>query len=322
MATNLTRRRFLGVASAAAISPGLVAASARGAEGPQATKPLRFAHFTDTHVQPEASAEQGLVRCIKAAERQQPEFVLTGGDLVMDVADQDAARAEVLFDLYQRVLRENTELPFHPCLGNHDVFGWSNRRGITPDHPQYGKKMFCDRFGLDRTYYRFDRGGWRFYVLDDIQPTSDNRYRAYIDDAQREWLEADLRAKPAQMPAVVVCHIPILSVTVLDTGGMWREQEDAYFIPTRQMARGALELTPLFAEHNVKLALSGHTHRVDRVEYRGVTFICGGAVCGAWWRERAYRGFPAGYGLIDLQPDGTFQYQFQEYGWTDTDADG
>lgn len=314
MVNSLTRRRFLGMASAAAVVPGMVAATARGDET-AAAKPLRFAHLTDMHLQPEAPAKQGLLRCIRAAEAHKPEFVLTGGDLLMDVADQDEARAKTLFDLYQSVVRDDTDLPFHPCLGNHDVFGWSNRRGITPDHPQYGKKMFCERFDLERTYYRFDRGGWRFYVLDDIQPTSDHRYQAYIDDAQRAWLEADLEAKPADMPAVVVCHIPILSVTVLDTHGMWREEENAYHLPARQMARGAFDLTALFAKHNVKLALSGHTHRVDRVEYRGVTFICGGAVCGAWWRERAYRGFPAGYGLIDLHPNGTFDYRFEDYRW-------
>lgn len=315
MVKSLNRRRFLGMASAAAVAPGMVAASARGEEAAAAAKPLRFAHLTDMHLQPEALAKQGFVRCIRAAEAHKPEFVLTGGDLLMDVADQDEGRAKTLFDLYQGVLRDDTDLPFHPCLGNHDVFGWSNRKGITPDHPQYGKKMFCERFDLERTYYRFDRGGWRFYVLDDIQPTPDHRYQAYIDDAQREWLEADLQAKPADMPAVAVCHIPILSVTVLDTHGMWREEENAYHLPARQMARGAFDLTLLFAKHNVKLALSGHTHRVDRVEYRGVTFICGGAVCGAWWRERAYRGFPAGYGLVDLHPDGTFDYRFEDYDW-------
>ncbi|MDZ7617288.1 MAG: metallophosphoesterase [Patescibacteria group bacterium] len=315
MATNLTRRRFLGMASAAVVAPAMAANASRGADSSAASQPLRFAHFTDSHVQPEANAEQGLIRCIKAAEAHKPEFVLTGGDLVMDVADQDGARAEVLFDQYQRVLQENTQLKFYPCLGNHDVFGWSNRRGVAPDHPLYGKKMFCERFGLDRTYYRFDRGGWRFYVLDDIQPTPDNRYQAYLDEEQLEWLKADLQAKPAEMPAAVVCHIPILSVTIFDTGGMWREEENAYHISTRQMCRGAVDLAMLFSQHNVKLALSGHTHRVDRVEYRGVTFICGGAVCGAWWREQAYRGFPAGFGLIDLYANGDFNYSFQQYEW-------
>lgn len=178
--------------------------------------------------------------------------------------------------------------------------------------------MFCDRFDLERTYYRFDHAGWRFYVLDDIQPTADNRYQAYLDDAQRDWLEKDLSEKPAEMPAVVVCHIPILSVTVIDTSGpagLYREKESEYYIPRTQMCRDAMSLVHLFARHNVRLALSGHTHRMDRVEYRGVTFICAGAVCGGWWRERAYRGFPAGFSVIDLHPDGAFDFRFQELDW-------
>jgi 3',5'-cyclic-AMP phosphodiesterase len=45
-----------------------------------------------------------------------------------------------------------------------------------------------------------------------------------------------------------------------------------------------------------------------------VTFICGGAVCGASWRG-PYRGFSEGFGLIDLHPDGRFDYRYIEYGW-------
>jgi 3',5'-cyclic-AMP phosphodiesterase len=310
----LSRRRFLGAAAAALAAPvSLVAGRATGTDS--SPSPFRFAHLTDIHVQPESAADEGFIRCLKAAHTYNPEFILTGGDLVMDVFDQDAARADQLFDLYDRIVGDHTDLTVYPCLGNHDVFGWSNRRGVTPDHPQYGKRMFCDRFELERTYYRFDQGGWRFYVLDDVQPTPDNRYQAYLDEAQREWLEKDLQEKPPEMPALVVCHIPILSVTVLDTDGMWREQENAYHIPLRQMCRDALDLAQLFSKHNVRLALSGHTHRVDRVEYRGVTFICAGAVCGGWWRQPAYRGFPACFGIVDLHPAGAFDYHFGQYEW-------
>ena len=311
MSTNFPRRRFLGGAAAALAAPF----AGKSAAASTALRPFRFLHLTDIHVQPELAADEGFIRCLEAANASDAQFILTGGDLVMDVHDQDFARAELLFDLYERIVRDHTDLTLHPCLGNHDVFAWSQRRDVGPDHPQYGKQMFRDRFDLERTYYRFDQGGWRFYVLDDIQPTDDNRYQAYIDEAQRDWLEKDLAEKPPEMPAVVVCHIPILSITVLDTAGMWREEENAYHIPLRQMCRDALELVQLFARHNVRLALSGHTHRVDRVEYRGVTFICAGAVSGNWWRERAYRGFPAGFSVVDLYPDGAFDFRFQETEW-------
>lgn len=315
MSDSLSRRRFLGAATAAMAAGPWAAMAGRSPAAASTSKPLRFLHLTDMHVQPERDADAGFIRCLQQANEADAEFVLTGGDLVMDVFDQDYQRARLLFDLYQQIVRDHTDLTMYPCLGNHDVFAWSNRRGVSPDHPKYGKQMFCERFDLERTYYRFDQGGWRFYVLDDIQPTDDNRYQAYLDEAQRDWLERDLAEKPAEMPAVVVCHIPILSVTVLDTGGMWNEAQQMYQIPLRQMSRDALDLAQLFASHNVRLALSGHTHRRDRVEYRGVTFICAGAVSGNWWRERSYRGFPAGFSIIDLHPDGQFDFRFQELPW-------
>jgi hypothetical protein len=38
-------------------------------------------------------------------------------------------------------------------------------------------------------------------------------------------------------------------------------------------------------------------------------------VCGGWWRQPAYRGFPACFGIVDLHPDGAFDYNFGEYEW-------
>jgi hypothetical protein len=45
-----------------------------------------------------------------------------------------------------------------------------------------------------------------------------------------------------------------------------------------------------------------------------VTFICGGAVSGAWWKGRGTR-CDEGYGLVNLYDDGTFEYEYQRYGW-------
>ena len=323
MTTNLSRRRFLGMAAAATVSSGRAATSVQASNSPASPDSLRFAHLPDIHMGAGRGAPQKLARCLEAVEDSKPKFAITGGDQVV-VLGVSEAEAQKLFDLYQGVVRENTKLPFHHCFGNGDAFGWHRKFNITPDHPLYGKQMFRERFGLDRTYYRFDDEGWRFYVLDNVQPTFEtvvrglraNDYQGYLDEAQQTWLEADLRAKPREMPAVVVCHIPILSVTFFDDN-IWREEESGYFIHVRCMARGAAELTELFSRHNVKLVLTGHMHRLDRCEYRCVTFICGGAVSGHWWHDPARGPNTArpGFGLIDLCPDGTFDYRYVEYGW-------
>ena len=44
------------------------------------------------------------------------------------------------------------------------------------------------------------------------------------------------------------------------------------------MVSDVKKLKDLFLRHPyVKLALSGHMHQVDRVNYQGVNYICGGA---------------------------------------------
>ena len=71
-------------------------------------------------------------------------------------------------------------------------------------------------------------------------------------------------------------------------------------------------LRPEQGPYNVRLLLSGHIHLLDRIEYRGMTFICGGALCGNWW-QGAWQGCEPGYGIVDVWPDGRFQHQYVPY---------
>ena len=47
-----------------------------------------FAFLTDIHLQPEKHAVEGFRLAIDTINKLNPDFVLTGGDLVMDVLDQ------------------------------------------------------------------------------------------------------------------------------------------------------------------------------------------------------------------------------------------
>ena len=80
------------------------------------------------------------------------------------------------------------------------------------------------------------------------------------------------------------------------------------------MHANVMPIVELFRKHNVRLCLSGHMHMIDRVAFRGITFICDGAVSGNWWKG-AHLEFPEGYGVIDLYADGTFEHQYVTYGW-------
>jgi len=273
---------------------------------------FRFVHLTDIHVQPELKAAEGMAACLRHVAQLDPapDFILTGGDLVMDALEQDVQRTTLLFDLFTRVLRDNTNLPVHHCIGNHDVFGWGKKHGVTPETPRYGKKMFCEVFGYEKTYYTFDHKGWRFFVLDSVQPSEKLLYEGGLDPEQWEWLEEQLQKKPANMPGVIVSHIPFVTVTVLPDA----VQDYQFRIGAASLCKGAQRVSLLLPQHNVRLALSGHIHMVDEVEYRGVKYVCDGAVSGRWWKG-VNKGFPEGYGVFDLSPDGSVKYQYVTYGW-------
>ncbi|MGQ9650788.1 MAG: hypothetical protein ACUVXJ_11815 [Phycisphaerae bacterium] len=64
----------------------------------------------------------------------------------------------------------------------------------------------------------------------------------------------------------------------------------------------------------MKVCLSGHVHLIDRVDYLGVSYLCNGAVCGGWW-EGPYQECDAGYALVDLYDDGSFEKRYVQFGW-------
>ncbi len=81
------------------------------------------------------------------------------------------------------------------------------------------------------------------------------------------------------------------------------------------MVTNGRDLHLLFRKHGgVKLCISGHIHRLEKIELDGVTYVCGGAVSGAWWKGPADR-CDEGYSLFDLHEDGRVDWKYRTYGW-------
>jgi len=58
---------------------------------------FEFVFLTDIHVQPEHQDAEGFSKAIEKVNSINPGFVLTGGDLVMDVLEQTKERADSLY---------------------------------------------------------------------------------------------------------------------------------------------------------------------------------------------------------------------------------
>ncbi|MFO0973354.1 MAG: metallophosphoesterase [Phycisphaerae bacterium] len=321
MAHEISRRDWLrGTAAAAAAGVlgsaapnGHVASAAPAA--PAAAQGFRFVHLTDIHVQPERAADRGLARALRAVEalRPRPDFILTGGDLVFDVFAAPAPRAESLFKMLRKVFADNTSLPVHHACGNHDVFGWGAKHGVTPATPGYGKALVKQSLELHDLHYAFDHKGWRFLVLDNVQPgPGPHAYVGALDGEQKDWLAQELTRSAGKQPIVTVEHIPLLSASPFAFTEYRRPE--GWELPNALVCMDAADRLKLYRDRNVRLCLSGHLHQLDRVEMHGTTFICDGAVCGNWWRG-AYEGLSEGFGVLDLRPDGTFDHSYVTYGW-------
>ncbi|PUZ25367.1 metallophosphoesterase [Chitinophaga parva] len=269
---------------------------------------LRIAHLTDIHLKDKWDAPRRFIKCLHHVQAQSPkvDLVLNGGDVVFDMNKENMDTINAQWKLMKDTLAADCSLPVHYTLGNHDIWWNEDDKG----QAIYGKKYSMDKLGLSSPYYSFNKGGWKFIILDSVHLDIDNTwYIGKLGDEQMNWLKTELENTPATTPVLVMTHIPILSATNLiedDTVNRWT-------LLGGDMMTDNAKIIRLFYQHpNVKLCLSGHIHLRDKVVYNNVTYLCNGAVSGAWWEGNKRETAP-GYGLIDLYADGTFTEAYVNY---------
>ncbi len=319
---SLVSRRDLllgGAASSAALGlnplgSGLAGAvSTRAFDSERRTPSLRAAHITDVHIKNDKNAPKGVAAMFAhmfGQKEKAPELVLNTGDCVMAIDGNikaDAALAQI--DLWKEATQA-CKAPIKSCLGNHDIWSAKDTSAKLPAEKK-GAALMTEVLGMPAPYYSFDMGGWHFISLNSM--CNWPNYGSLTPE-HMTWLKKDLEKTPKSTPVCVLSHLPILSITSLVYGDSCRKNNDN-LVPGAWQHADCWAITEVFRKHpQVKLCLSGHMHTCDRVEYRGVWYICGGAVSGAWWDGSEY-GFPPCYGAIDLFADGTFDYRFVDYGW-------
>jgi Icc protein len=270
---------------------------------------LRVAHLTDIHLKDKWDAPARFVKCLHHVQQQKGiDFILNGGDVVFDMNKENMDTINTQWNLWHKTIKADCSMPMHYVLGNHDIWWNENDKG----QAIYGKKYSMDQLLLTTPYYSFIKNGWKFIMLDSVHLDIDGTwYIGKLGDEQFGWLENELKATPATMPVCVLSHIPILSATLMvdDIAAGSNKWE----ILGGDMHTDTNKIIDLFYRHpNVKLCLSGHIHLRDKVVYNNVTYICNGAVSGAWWEGNKRETAP-GYGLIDFYADGSFSEQYVNY---------
>ena len=299
---ELNRRAVLsGLAAAGLWRQSETAARAQPAA---LSRALRIAFLTDSHL-PGSPAENGrMTRMLERVQgqRDKPELIVFGGDNVMAVDDDDEkntiASAQAQFDNWVDKVMKRLAFPSVSVIGNHDIF-WKDGAATKSVDP---KARALKAYAMPNRYYSHQAGGWKFLLLDTFHADG-----CRIDREQLQWLERELAT--GTEPVALVSHAPILTVTGFLEPKV--EQSDGrYILPSGWMVSDVDKLKALFLRHpRIKLALSGHMHQVDRVDYQGVAYLCGGAVSGNWWDAGKYIGFGPAYVMVDLYADGTFRHE-------------
>ncbi|MCX6319563.1 MAG: metallophosphoesterase [Bacteroidetes bacterium] len=307
----MKRKSFL-QRSAALMGSAIIPAALSAAE--ERKKPIRFAHITDIHIKPGLIPENGMANVLRHIQQlpDRVDFIINGGDAIMDALERDKAKTEEQFTLFKKILQEENSLPIYHTIGNHDVWGWFIKENKPDNDRLYGKVWAVETLQLPKRYYHFEKGNWHFLILDSTQLNPAGGYIARLDEAQFDWLQEELKKVPPDHFICIVSHIPVLSVCA---GLFFNKTEPNGDLKTQRnlMHTDFFALKKLFAGYpQIKVCISGHIHLQDEVEYLGIKYWCNGAVSGNWWNG-AFQEFDPAYAVIELFPDGSSRRNMLKY---------
>jgi len=228
---------------------------------------LTFIHASDTHISPASLPRTQRLRAL--VDSIGPGLLLITGDLVRDALRVSEAEATGYYELFAKE-RNAFRTPVFTVPGNHENFGIERDTSHVPaTHPLYGRAMYHHYFGPD--YYSFTRGGVHFVGLNTVD-IDDQQYYGHVDSLQLAWLERDLAMVPASMPIVTFDHIPFF--TTIEGLNGYNDRPPAPSLITvkgktvyRHSVSNAGDVLAILRTHRHVLALGGHMHATERIEY-------------------------------------------------------
>ena len=299
----MDRRKFLRNSSLISIGTSILPGTISAA--PVKKNSLKVAFITDVHVKPTAISEAGMRKALQHINnlKNKPDFILNGGDSIMDAMNVDKSGTEIQWNLWNKILQEENRLPIYHAIGNHDAWGWQLKDPSVKTDPLYDKAWVIKEHKLPGRYYSFKKENWKFIILDSAHENNGG-YIAKIDEPQMAWLEQELKSTSSDQHICLVSHIPIVSFCAALfsdenlPNGDWKISRALLMTDTRKLVQ-------LFSGYkNIRCALSGHIHLQDSVQYKNISYYCNGAVSGSWWNG-AFKGFEPAFALFDFNKDGS-----------------
>lgn len=194
----MKRRKFLdqlGFGVLATAIPSTLLSFTPGVVSKGDSNNLTFGIVSDVHKDLMPDADERLQTFIDQAQKRDVDFIIQMGDFCF----ADSKNRDFLN------IWESFRKPKYHVLGNHDM-------------DKNSKQEAMDFWGMPKTYYSCDIGGYHFIVLDanflyqngefiDYKNANfyvDSSIRTFIDTEQIEWFKADMES--TKLPTLVFCH--------------------------------------------------------------------------------------------------------------------
>lgn len=244
--------------------------------------------YKDTDVQRCATFAQDIREYSNTVLKDIPVHGMIPGDMVGDRPDLFASVKSAF---------STSDLPFFYAKGNHDLA--TNTRSNTT-----ASKLYEQHFGP--RYYAFNRGAIHYLVLDNVFYLGNaSEYVGYIDEAQFQWLEQDLKQVPAGSTVVVMLHMPTT-------------QKDFRKVQRGQVLANREHLYYLLKDYKTHM-LSGHTHLHDHMQRApNVWEHNQSSISGIFWQEESCAdGTPVGYTVYIADGD-SISWKYKTLGQPDS----
>jgi predicted MPP superfamily phosphohydrolase len=203
-----------------------------------------------------------------------PDVCVVAGDMVNDIQNKKAVKT--FLELISTV-----KVPLILTAGNHDLPDPVTKEGLDYYRSHFGSD-FVVRECRGRRIISANSQLWR----ESPQGESEQHQKLLQETLQK--------AKSKGEPVILLTHVPPFVNEV--------DEKDSYFNLAKEKRT---ELLQLFEDNGVILWLAGHTHRVTKHQFKGITILNG---------ETTSRNFdkrPPGFRLLTIHSDNRFDWKFQ-----------